>query len=97
MSKFHRLNINFPAKLYERMKAQAVGKQLSVSAYLLGLVQADLGQTRDGAAPAFETQPEALTLDLSTLSRNLQALLSDQAVAELEDILMEESLPSRLT
>lgn len=97
MSKFHRFNINFPAELYERMKAQAVGKQLSVSAYLLKLVQADLGQARGGAAPAFETQPEALTLDLSTLNRNLQALLSDQAVAELEDILMEESLPSRLT
>lgn len=97
MSKFHRFNINFPAALYEQMKAQAVEKQLSVSAYLLELVQTDLGQVRNDPTPVFEARPEALTLDLSTLSRNLQALLSDQAVAELEDILMEESLPSRLT
>lgn len=70
---------------------------MKVSAYLLELVQADLGQDQGASAPAFETQPDALTLDLKTLNRNLQALLSDQAVEELENILMEESLPSRLT
>ena len=97
MSKLHRFNMNIPAELFEQMKAQAAGRQMKVSAYLLELVQADLGQDQGASAPAFETQPDALTLDLKTLNRNLQALLSDQAVAELEDILMEESLPSRLT